>query len=380
MSDTLFLLQPQIPPDTVRKAAVPLAGDTARKSVPESVAKDTSKKSADPTSYALSTAADTSRHKVLNTSRETVTVAETAAQNFPAGSEKQQLAERDTDGNNAVAEETLVPLYPPYIYHIDDTTHYGEIQLYNIDSLLTANDSVFYHRSLFRGHTYVAKDNATQQRVGNGTPLWVFATIILVMFLLGRLFSGYKGRKTDILLSPFSRLSLKNLLNERAINKVSVGLMVDFLYSVLLTFAEFFVIRHFGVSITGHPVLDILVLEAFTFVFIYARVLLVRFIGSVFNYKISIGAYVLNQSICNLLCGMLLVPALLLGFYSGLDTTALLYILTIIISVMFLIRVVRGSLLMLSESQFSKIYMLYYMFVIEIVPVVVVAKWITLNM
>ena len=139
-------------------------------------------------------------------------------------------------------------------------------------------------------------------------------------------------------------------------------------------------IIHFGVSITGHPVLDILVLEAFTFVFIYARVLLVRFIGSVFNYKISIGAYVLNQSICNLLCGMLLVPALLLGFYSGLDTTALLYILTIIISVMFLIRVVRGSLLMLSESQFSKIYMLYYMFVIEIVPVVVVAKWITLNM
>ena len=71
------------------------------------------------------------------------------------------------------------------------------------------------------------------------------------------------------------------------------------------------------------------------------RVLLVKFIGSVFNYKISTGAYILNQSICNLLCGILLVPALLLGFYSGLNATALLYVLTAIVVLMKLVVLAR---------------------------------------
>jgi hypothetical protein len=199
------------------------------------------------------------------------------------------------------------------------------------------------------------------------------------MFVLGRMVTHYKGRKSNVILSPFSRTSLKTLLNERAVNKVSVNLLIDFLYSVLLSLSEFFVIRNFGVVITGTPVLDFIVLVGVTFLFIYIRVMLVKFIGSVFNYKISTSVYILNQSICNLLCGMLLVPALLLGFYSGLSFTALLYTITAIITVMFLIRVVRGSVIMLSESQFSKIYMLYYMFVIEILPLLVIAKWIMLN-
>ena len=193
-------------------------------------------------------------------------------------------------------------------------------------------------------------------RHNNQQPMWVFLTLMLVMFIFGRMISNYKGRKSDILLSPFSRLSLKTLLNERAVNKVTVNLLINFLYSVLLSLAEFFVIRHFGATITGTPALDYLVLLAGTFLFIYIRVLLVKFIGSVFNYKISTGAYILNQSICNLLCGILLVPALLLGFYSGLNATALLYVLTVIVVLMFLIRVVRGSVLMLATMFFRSAF------------------------
>ena len=370
MSDTIFLIQRNLPDDTTKKSNAVASPDTLKKDL-HVAKKDTAQHNKDT--------AKTSIKKVQNNVAQQPATPKPVAQNVVVA-EHPAVAPVQLEPQETLRQDTAnVPLYPPYIYHIDDTVQYEQIQLFDLDSLLTANDSVFYHRSLFRGHAYVAKDNATQQRVGNDTPLWVFATIILVMFLLGRLFSNYKGRKSDILLSPFSRRSLKTLLNERTINKVSVGLMVDFLYSVLITLAEFFVIRHFGVSLFGKPWVDVLVLEVFTFVFIYVRVLLVKFIGSVFNYKISTGAYILNQSICNLLCGMLLVPALLLGFYSGLNATALLYILTAVVLLMFLIRVVRGSVLMLSESKFSKIYMLYYMFVIEIVPVVVVAKWITLN-
>ncbi len=377
MTDTHFFLQPQVPPDTVKKNTAPAPVDTAKKSVDQAVGTNT----------------ETQKHKTDSSSAKPhagqATVPATVVklsdqQHVVAAPEPQHVVPQPVAETDIAAAPTdtmqVLPMHPPYIYHFDNSLEDSEIQLYNIDSLLTANDSVFFHSSLFTGHSGVPASFNTKQRPDNNPPVWVFVTVVLVALLLGKVYSGYKGRKIDLLLSPFRRFSLRSLLNERAVNKASENLFVNFLYSVLLSLAGFFVIRHFGVSLTGKPWMDMLVIEAFTFVFIYVRVLLVKFIGSVFNYKISTGGYILNQSICNLICGILLVPVLLLGFYSGLDAAVMLYALTVVISVMFLIRVVRGSLLMLSESQFSKIYMLYYMFVIEIVPVVVVAKWITLNM
>lgn len=376
MTDTYFFWQPQVPPDTVKKNTAPATVDTTKKSVDQTVG----------------TSAEAPKHKTDSSAAKphaeqaatpTPVAKPAEQQHVVATPEPQHVAPQvvaETDIAAAPADTMQVlPMHPPYLYHFDNSLEDNEIRLYNIDSLLTANDSVFFHRSLFTGHSGVPASFNAKQRPDSNPPVWVFVTVVLVALLLGKVFSGYKGRKVDLLLSPFRRFSLRTLLNERAVNKASENLFVNFLYSVLLSLAGFFVIRHFGVSLTGKSWVDMLVLEAFTFVFIYARVLLVKFIGSVFNYKISTGGYILNQSICNLICGILLVPVLLLGFYSGLDATVLLYVLTIVISVMFLIRVVRGSMLMLSESQFSKIYMLYYMIVIEIVPVIVVAKWITLN-
>ena len=368
MSDTIFLIQRNLPDDTTKKSNAVASPDTVRKDLHVASKDIVVKKTKTDTEKTAKA------EKPRNADNQRVVTQEARTE-----AATQPVAE-PTVAATMSADTQAVPLYPPYIYHIDDTVQYEQIQLFDIDSLLTANDSVFYHRSIFKGHTYEPKSNVTPQRPSADVPMWVFLAIVLVACLLGRVVSRYKGSKSDILLSPFLRFGLKNLLNERTMNNPAVNLLVDFLYSVLLTLSEFFVIRHFGVTITGTPALDFLLLEGITFVFIYARIMLVKFIGSVFNYKISTSAYVLNQSICNLLCGMLLVPALLLAFYSSLNSTALLYVLTVIIVVMFLVRVVRGSLLMLSESQFSKIYMLYYMFVIEIVPILVIGKWITLQM
>lgn len=369
MSDTIFLIHRNLPDDTTKKSNTVASSDTVKKDL-HVASKDTVVKKAktDTVRTVKAEKARTTADSQRPVKHETMTELPT-----------QPAAEQSVATDMAV-DTQAVPLYPPYVFHIDDTVQYEQIQLFDLDSLLTANDSVFYHRSLFKGHIYEPKSSATPQRHSADVPMWVFLAIVLVACLLGRVVSRYKGSKTDIILSPFRRLGLKSLLNERTMNNPSVNLLVDFLYSVLLTLSEFFVINHFGVTITGTPILDCLLLEGITFVFIYARIMLVKFIGSVFNYKISTSAYVLNQSICNLLCGILLVPALLVAFYSSLDSTALLYVLTVIIVVMFLVRVVRGSLLMLSESQFSKIYMLYYMFVIELVPVLVIGKWITLQM
>ena len=369
MSSTIFLIQKAVADDTTKKANAVAQPDTVKKDLQVSHGKDTvqQKNRTDTTTTAMgdSLPATAAKPKAPEPKAEAIII-------------QQPVEDRQTT-TTATADTAEPPLYPPYIYHIDDTAQYADIQLYNIDSLITAHDSAFYHRSLFKGHLYEPQNIATPPRTNGAPPAWVFLSIIVVSFLLGTVFSRYKGDKSDILLSPFSRLGLKNLMGDRAINKFSANLLVNFLYSVMFTLSEFFVIRHFGITLTGTPELDCLLLEGFTFVFIYSRIILVRFIGSVFNYKISTGAYVLNQSVCNLLSAMLLAPALLIAFYSGFNGEVLLYTLTAIILVMFLIRMVRGSLLMLSESQFSKIYMLYYMIVIEVVPILVVGKWISLN-
>ncbi len=374
MNDDIFLIHRTVPDDTTKKAKTMVASDTAKK--------DSQVVGTQATAiYKAET--DTSIKSTKKKASSDTTAVATSASNLKITEAQAKITHYQqivqSEGRQSKDTAQLVPMYPPYLYHIGDKVQYYEIQLFNLDSLITSHDSVFYHKSIFREHNYTVKDIVTPERVSKGHPIWVFLVIMFVMFVLGRMVTHYKGRKSNVILSPFSRTSLKTLLNERAVNKVSVNLLIDFLYSVLLSLSEFFVIRNFGVVITGTPVLDFIVLVGVTFLFIYIRVMLVKFIGSVFNYKISTSVYILNQSICNLLCGMLLVPALLLGFYSGLSFTALLYTITAIITVMFLIRVVRGSVIMLSESQFSKIYMLYYMFVIEILPLLVIAKWIMLN-
>lgn len=373
-NDIKFLKQSYFPDDTTKKAKAVTATDTAKKELQVVAPQDTSKQK---------NTSDTSKPQPqvvapVQPKPEPVTPQPVAT---PVAQAETAVVQEETPVVSEVDTSNVVPMFSP-TWQADTTLYYCDLQLFDIDSLIATHDTVFYHRSVFSGHSLqVQSDTHAAQRPHTMAPFWVFVLIILVAVFLGKVVADYKGHKSDLLLSPFRRLSWKSLISERTtINKPSVNLFIGFLYSLLMSLAEFYVIRHFGQTFTGNAVFDYLILEGFTFLFIYIRVLLVKFIGRVFNYQISTGAYVLNQSICNLLCGILLVPALLVAFYSSLDSMVLLYVLTAIIVVMFLIRVVRGSLLMLSESQFSKIYMLYYMFVIEIVPILVIGKWITLQM
>ena len=377
MIDTIFLTQSLLPKDTTKKSNSVVSHVTIKKDSQTADKQDTlnnrsqtnkSKKSRKKTVETEITKKTTT----ITTRKENVT--EETLKHTPT----KQIAQYNENSQKDISQQ--VPLYPPYLYHIDDTIQYEELQIFDLDSLIASHDSVFYHKSMLKGHYFAIKDTNTTPRNHNEQPSWVFLVIMLVILVIGRMISRYKGYKSDIFLSLFRRTSFKAVLNERAANRVSVNFIINFLYSVLLSLAELFVLIHFKVSFTGEIWKDFLLLVCFTFSFIFIRVMLVKFLGSVFNYKISISAYILNHSICNLLCGTLLVPALLLSFYSGFNPQALLYALTIIIVVIFLIRVIRGSFLLLAESQFSKIYMLYYMFVIEILPIIVIAKWITLNM
>ena len=293
----------------------------------------------------------------------------------------QPVAETVMVNDTVQSSDSLQFMHPPYLYHFDDSMQADAVTLFDLDSLMATHSNTVFKKSLFTGHSHTPANDNLIAKHPTTQPSWIFLAFILIAVLLIRILSIFRNnssRHPDIF-RVHNGTSMKMLTRDDIVSPW-LSFLIEILYVTLLSMAIFFVATLYDVHITTTPVVDLFILMGAAFVFIYLRILLVRGIGAVFNYKLSIAAYSMNQSLCNLLSSLLLLPALLLAYYSNFSHDVMLYVLAGLVTLMFIVRFVRGSMLMLSESRLSKIYMLYYMFVIEVVPILVIGKWITLQM
>jgi hypothetical protein len=114
--------------------------------------------------------------------------------------------------------------------------------------------------------------------------------------------------------------------------------------------------------------------------FIYTiKLLTLKVIGNIFKIDKAIAVYIFNIFLINNLLGIALIPVLIFVSFSKLYTLDAIYLGLGLTALSFFYRIVRGWLIGLTSSGFSLLYLFLYLCALEIAPLLVFYKLLTIK-
>jgi len=244
-----------------------------------------------------------------------------------------------------------------------DTTILG----FNASVVKMLNESIpplVERKSLFKEKVFLNKELRVINRQSNYSDNWVYGIILFVTILylvLIKVFSNKIGQvikgafNQELLLVPviFLFVPIMALLCYAPINQYNL-------------FIYFTIKSHFGIY---------MLIFLGVFAFCFTKYILISFFGTLFRTKTICSQYNANQLGFYLLDGIILIPILFLYYYLPNDTHTITIIISlIVICILLLIRLIKGLLLVLNETKFSKFYLFFYLCTIELLPLIIIYK------
>jgi hypothetical protein len=205
-------------------------------------------------------------------------------------------------------------------------------------------------------------------------PDWILVLFLFSFGLLAWIQVSYSRRLRQILLAPYSKRFLNQLIRDGNIIKerISVALLIVYFIgiSLLLYQTNILLIHHTIYNMSGFRLY--LLIVASLLIYWVSKILLVGFLGKIFKTYQATYEYILNIFILIIVSGVVLLPLLVLTIY--LKSLFLLYICLIIFILLFLFRFIRGFIIGFSVSRFSYMLLFVYLCSLEILPVIILAK------
>lgn len=207
-------------------------------------------------------------------------------------------------------------------------------------------------------------------------PDWIPGLLLLCFVLLAWIQFFYRKRLHQLLLAPFSKRFLSQLVREGNLfsERISLALGVIYIQCIILFLYLIYVIQLKGripFSMSGFTFY--MLIGVVFFIYWISKVAAIRFLGRVFRTYHATDEYLLNILIFNFLTGIIMLPFLVIIVY--LKSLLFLYILSGIIAFLFLFRFVRGFLIGISFSKFSYLFLFVYLCSLEILPLIVLLKF-----
>ncbi len=235
-----------------------------------------------------------------------------------------------------------------------------------------SNNSI---KTLFTSHQLKA-NNINPKPIQNYNRDWIFGIIILCFFLLARINVFYKKRLNQIFKAFISRRMLNqlirngNLFNERL--SISLSFIFVSTFSLFLFQLSYFFFKIPDYGINGFIFYGKIFLFILSFWFL--KMLTIKLIGITFKTKKQTSEYLLNILLFNFVTGIFLLFYLVLTTYTQLNI--FLYLGIFILFIIFLYRISRGVLIGISFSKFSILHLFLYLCSVEILPLLVLTKFI----
>lgn len=220
-------------------------------------------------------------------------------------------------------------------------------------------------KSLFKEKTFVNKSFNIINRPNNYSEGWIYGIIMFVTVLYLILIKIFSNKIGQVIKGTF--------------NQATLLILVIFLFVptiTLLCYAPISQYNYFSyfpiVSKFGIYMIILLGVVAFCL----AKYLLIFFFGVLFRTKSICSQYNSNQFGFYLIDGIILIPFLFLYYYLPSNTeNTILLISLIVICILLLIRLIKGLLLVLNETKFSKFYLFFYLCTVEFLPLIIIYKF-----
>jgi hypothetical protein len=205
-------------------------------------------------------------------------------------------------------------------------------------------------------------------------PDWILPIVVFLFILLAWVQVFYHRRFRQLIIAPFSKRFLGQLLREGDLVSERMTIALGFIY--LVTFA-LLILEVFGFSKPGiilpiHGLLMFGLVTAGLLLFWLLKIGLIRFLSFIFRTRQTTREYILNTIIFNLITGITLLPVLTICIY--LHSGFVLWICVGLVILLFVFRFIRGFLIGISLTKFSYVFLFVYLCTLEILPLAMLLK------
>lgn len=206
-------------------------------------------------------------------------------------------------------------------------------------------------------------------------PDWILGFLVLCFILLTWAQVYYRRRLRQIIMAPFSKRFLSQLVRDGDLISERISLAAGLIYLVTLSLFIFevydLVFRQDGGRLPQGFIL-FAIISTSVFCFWILKIVLIRILAFIFRTRLTTRDYILNILIFNILTGILLLPSLVFAIY--MKSVIFLEICMLILVIFFCIRFVRGFLIGISITKFSYVFLFVYLCSLELLPLIVLTK------
>ncbi len=253
----------------------------------------------------------------------------------------------------------------------------------NDDYLLACNDSIFGAYANWEAPTRESLFALREQHSGESTPQlrqepaatdWVFGIMALLLLATSLYLNNQKFKLKDILQSLFDRRIMERVFRENNLKPYSLLPMTCIYIGSLTLVANELICNTPGFILTKNTLLQYLMLFVALTVYYLIKNALINMFGSLFEDRHTTTLCISSNYLFCFLGGIAAMPLALLHFFSPIATSTILTAIGILVSIVFVLRLTRCLQIILSNSKSSKLYLFYYLCIVEIVPILLVTK------
>lgn len=247
----------------------------------------------------------------------------------------------------------------------------------NLDSLFQAYcaQEQEVRPSLFVGHELPASNGGGSGRHGEQHVAdWVFLALLLLGGLVSLLANSSRLKMADVFRSAFNNRSLARLYRENSSKHFRMLVPMSLIYVATLALlglncdAVGYTLPY---GLHGLAVYAVAIVVAIACYFL--RNGLIQLFGSAFDNGDATRIYIANTYIYNTIGAMALLPLAFITLYSS-AAKVLFYVSAAVVALLFLMRLVRGMMLIISAVKNSRFYLFYYLCILEVVPILIAFK------
>ena len=205
-------------------------------------------------------------------------------------------------------------------------------------------------------------------------PDWVFGVLLTGFILVAWTMVFFFKRFSTMLSSTFSKRHLSQLAREGNLlrERLAVSLSAVYILSMSLLIYEMnqYYFGWYDPRLSGFRLF--LLITILLILFWMIKLFAMKLLSSVFKTYQSNHEYLLNILLYSTLSGLVLLPLLVAAIY--LNSIAILNICLIVITLIFIVRFVKGLIIGAQLTRFSYLLLFVYLCALELLPLVVILK------
>ncbi|HIA36350.1 MAG TPA: DUF4271 domain-containing protein [Flavobacteriales bacterium] len=209
-------------------------------------------------------------------------------------------------------------------------------------------------------------------------PDWILPLLVLVFMVLVWV-RIYHNKRAKLLVKAFiSRLYIVHMLRESDSLMVGLSIALNFVFVVVLSLFLFLVIIYYQVNIPFSDVINPIFIFSGALVLLYAgKTFVLWFLGVIFNEGEKFYEYIFHVFLFNKILGIFLLPVVIGISYSKIGAQYLIYTGIFLIIIIYLYRIYRGVIVCTREANLSKYYIFLYLCTLEILPMALIARFVS---